>query len=96
MGMKRYKVTLPTQEECIAKGFKFDGQEVRSRLWLVGVASGIAYAVKAINGGAYKIKFDVSFVGRNYFMLDCDSPVVMDQVAAQLTDYACTVAEVSA
>ena len=84
--MKRYRIQLPTKELCEAMGIKFDGQVIRTQLWLMGVASGVSYC-SGTN------RFNVSFVCKTYFYVDCNSSMIINNVRDYLEAYGVKVEE---
>ena len=96
---KRYRIQLPTPENCKAKGLKFEGQETRTRLWLIGVAQGVQFAAEAcqamVDEHEVHVTFNVSFAAKTYFYVDCDSSIIMENVKAHLKQYGCTVEELN-
>lgn len=96
--IKRYRISLPTREECHANGIKFEGQEARTRLWLMGVAWGIQFTVKACEDMAeqvIKFKFDIVFAANTYFYVDCDNESIMNSVKEHLTQNLCKIEEIA-
>lgn len=85
--LKRYKITLPTKELASALGIKFEGQSIRTQLWLMGVASGVSYC----RSGA---TFNVTFTKLDMFYVDCNSQCIMQRVEDHLSSYGCKIEEV--
>jgi len=83
--MKRFKFTAPTPERCIELGIKFEGLQTRTQLWLMGVASGVAY----ISGN----HFNLCFANRRNFLVDTDSMTVLNNVKDWLEAYGYTCEE---
>lgn len=88
---KRYKITLPTEERARRFGIKFEGQDTRTRLWLLGVAQGIDFANSAENT---HIEFHVFFSTHTLFYFKCNSASVVAGIERQLRQYGCEVEEV--
>lgn len=84
--MKRYKLTLPTPERCTALAIKFEGQEVRTRLWLMG----LAYGVSLCPGTN---RFNLSFTSNTKFYVETNSSMIINNVRDYLEPYGVTVAE---
>jgi hypothetical protein len=80
--MKRYKITLPTKEQCTALGIKFEGQETRTRLWVMGFAMGVSLD---------KSTFNLTFANRNAIYCETDSTVAVAKLTEHLDSYGCTV-----
>lgn len=84
-----YKLTLPTKEESLARGIKFEGQEMRLLNWL----GGIAFALQAVNG--WKQFSLLNHVGR-VLMVRTNSVSLMDDIANELGIYGITCEKVPA
>lgn len=82
--MKRYKITLPTPERCTELGIKFDGLATRTQMWLMGVASGVAYC-------AGKARFNLFLAGKTSFDVETNSDKILFNVTDHVNQYGCTV-----
>jgi hypothetical protein len=92
--MKRYKITMPTPEQCIASGLKFEGMNVRTHLWLMGVASGVSFVGGRDNGFSWE--FNLIFAAKCWFTVETNSAEIIQQVEDYLRQYDCTVIELPA
>lgn len=81
--MKRYRFTMPTPERCRELGIKFEGLEVRTRFWLMGVAAGVSYMSSHVPIEREIVRCDLAFTTKTSFSLSTNS----DQVIAQVSDY---------
>ncbi len=85
--MKRYRIQLPTSEQCKELGIKFEGQVMRTQLWLMGVASGVSFMSAHVPADCEQIKFNLSFATTQCFYVDTNSDNLIAQVADYLKSY---------
>jgi hypothetical protein len=86
--MKRYKITLPDNQLCDAMGIKFEGLETRTRMWLMGVASGVAYSKTSQ-------RFNLFLAGRDGFTVETNSASVLEGVTERLESMGCSIMELT-
>lgn len=84
--MKRYKITTPTPERCIELGVKFEGINMRTNLWLQGVAQGTSFFQNAN-------RFNVFFTTRQHTYVETNCPCLIQGVTEFLSQYGYTVEE---
>lgn len=84
--MKRYKITLPTKDQCKAMGLRFENQEPRIRLLLMGIAFGVSIAGEC--------RFNLCFTSNTYFYVETNSITVLLGVKDRLAMQGCTVERV--
>jgi len=86
--MTLYRIQLPTKEQCAALGVKFEGQALRTRLWLLGFASGVSFCNR-------DDIFNLNFTTDTHFYVECNNNTIINSVRDYLKPYGITVKEIN-
>jgi hypothetical protein len=78
----KFKIYHPTPQRCVELGVKFEGLHNRILMWLLGVSFAVKYSEK---------HFAVELVKPSFFVVESDSPTIMEDIVKHLSSNGFTV-----